>query len=160
MTLLLEISPYKQASSSCMEASWLARRCNTSGTMDVNKYCSCMFADCTGGLQMLKTTHETRFKTNLSVQNIFFVKCRNKAIITLTSPADGAADSTIPEVGTKVFAVVGGRVAVFGMPGGGATPSWVRLSRTAPVGSSRISLDTTPVGWPIGGQVCNPGQKF
>jgi tripartite-type tricarboxylate transporter receptor subunit TctC len=57
------------------------------------------------------------------------------------------------ELGNKVFAVTGGSVQVYAMPGGGGTPAWFRLARTAPVGANTLYVDTDPSSWPIGAQV-------
>jgi hypothetical protein len=86
---------------------------------------------------------------------------RQKAYITLTSnAADPSPNPTYPELGIKVFAVYGGQTLLFGMPGGGGTNAWGRLSRTATVGANSIVLDRSATGWPVGGTVRSIATKF
>ncbi|CAI5484158.1 unnamed protein product [Closterium sp. Yama58-4] len=63
------------------------------------------------------------------------------------SPADKGNPR---DLGHKTFAVVGGQVALYGMPGGGDTPSWVRLTETANAGARAIYVDTDVTRWAPG----------
>ncbi|CAI5484157.1 unnamed protein product [Closterium sp. Yama58-4] len=54
------------------------------------------------------------------------------------------------DLGHKTFAVVGGQVALYGMPGGGNTPSWVRLTETADAGARAIYVNADVTRWAPG----------
>ncbi|CAI7859030.1 unnamed protein product [Closterium sp. NIES-54] len=61
------------------------------------------------------------------------------------------ADKENPRnMGHKTFAVVGGQVALYGMPGGSNTPSWVRLTETAIASARAIYVDTDVTRWAPG----------
>jgi hypothetical protein len=57
------------------------------------------------------------------------------------------------DLGHQVLGVYGGQLKLFGMPGGEATPSWVRLSSTAQAGDKSISVTGDVSKWPTGGRV-------
>ncbi|CAI5945120.1 unnamed protein product [Closterium sp. NIES-64] len=63
------------------------------------------------------------------------------------SPADKGNPR---DLGHKTFAVVGGQVRLYGMPGGSNTPSWVRLTETANPGARAIYVDTDVTRWAPG----------
>ncbi|CAI5526903.1 unnamed protein product [Closterium sp. Naga37s-1] len=63
------------------------------------------------------------------------------------SPADKGNPR---DLGHKTFAVVGGQVALYGMPGGSNTPSWVHLTETANPGARAIYVDTDVTRWAPG----------
>ncbi|CAI5505675.1 unnamed protein product [Closterium sp. Naga37s-1] len=63
------------------------------------------------------------------------------------SPADKGNPR---DLGHKTFAVVGGQVTLYGMPGGSDTPSWVRLTETANPGARAIYVDTDVTRWAPG----------
>ncbi|CAI5505676.1 unnamed protein product [Closterium sp. Naga37s-1] len=54
------------------------------------------------------------------------------------------------DLGHKTFAVVGGQVSLYGMPGGGNTPSWVRLTETADAGARAIYVNADVTRWAAG----------
>ncbi|CAI5504729.1 unnamed protein product [Closterium sp. Naga37s-1] len=54
------------------------------------------------------------------------------------------------DLGHKTFAVVGGQVKLYGMPGGSNTPSWVRLTETVNPGARAIYVDTDVTRWAPG----------
>lgn len=144
MTPALETSRYKPATSTFSETFWLGVQHSTSRELlplptfaFAWRFCKCCLAYV---LSVVSIVHDHPLMS------------RNTATITLT-PSLTTPVPVIAEVGTKVFAVVGGSAQLFTMPGGGGTPAWVRLTRTAPIGSNRITLDTLPTGWPIGGEV-------
>lgn len=79
--------------------------------------------------------------------------CSRKATITLLpSPTPTLAEG-YEDIGTKVMAVVGGQVKLYGMPGGASTPSWVRLNGNVAPLSTSITLDRPVFGWPVGAEV-------
>lgn len=65
------------------------------------------------------------------------------------------ADARNPRnVGHKAFVVMGGQVDLHGMPGGGATPSWVKLAETAEAGQDTIVVDAdVSATWPVGSRL-------
>ena len=48
---------------------------------------------------------------------------------------------------------VGGQLHLHGMPGGGSTPSWVRLLSTVHAGDRQLQVDGDVSKWPVGGTV-------
>eukprot|EP00884_Botryococcus_braunii_P023035 jgi/Botrbrau1/9415/Bobra.0252s0040.1 len=71
---------------------------------------------------------------------------RGKFRIILTTPPNNVSDPAAPWLGFKTLAVQGGVVSFNGMPGGGATNAWGRLSGTVPVGANSLTLDRSPAG--------------
>lgn len=55
------------------------------------------------------------------------------------------------DYGHKAFVIANGRVSLHGMPGGAATPSWVKLTRPAAKGDTKIFVDQDVSRWPLAG---------
>ncbi|CAI5504735.1 unnamed protein product [Closterium sp. Naga37s-1] len=76
-----------------------------------------------------------------------FPGSRKPYMLSKLAPADAANPR---DLGHKAFIVVGGQVQFHGMPGGGDTPSWVRLSETANAGQRYVLVDADVSKWAAG----------
>lgn len=96
---------------------------------------------------------------------------RSKIVFTLAPNPNGRAEYSgsfnppaDPEnprgLGHKAFVVMGGYVDFHGMPGGGDTPSWVKLAETAAVGQNFIIVDTDVSAWPLGSKIAVASTGF